>query len=83
MTKNIALFRVFGSNLRKFRSQRRLSQRALDALCGIDHGMLSRMENGQVNVTLNTISVLAQSLNISSWELLFIDDNSCLQENKS
>ena len=74
MTKNIALYRVFGSNLKKYRNQKGLSQRALDAQCGIDHAMLSRMENGQVNVTLNTISILAQTLNVSCWELLFTDE---------
>lgn len=71
MTKDIALFRTFGFNLKKYRDQRGLSQRALFALSGIDNGMLSRMENGQINVTLKTISTLAESLDVSCWQLLF------------
>lgn len=74
MTKDISLFRTFGSNLKKYRDQRGLSQRALFALSGIDNGMLSRMENGQINVTLKTISTLAESLDVSCWQLLFTTD---------
>jgi transcriptional regulator with XRE-family HTH domain len=70
MTKNIALLRNFGTNLRKYRNHRGFSQRALFARCGIDNGMLSRMENGQVNVTINTIHILAEALDIPCWKLL-------------
>ena len=62
--------KIFGENLRKYRAQKMLSQRALDALTGIDHGMISRMENGQVNVTLNTLAILAKSLEVSAWQLI-------------
>mgnify|MGYP003941522159 CR=1 FL=1 len=75
MTKNIAIYRTFGSNLRKYRNQRGLSQRELFSLCGIDNGMLSRMENGQINVTLNTLSILATTLEVSCWELLITTDD--------
>lgn len=75
MTKNIAIYRTFGSNLRKYRNQRGLSQRELFSLCGIDNGMLSRMENGQINVTLNTLSILATTLEVSCWELLVTTDD--------
>jgi len=80
MTKDIALFRIFGNNLRKYRNQRGLSQRELFSVCGIDHGMISRMENGQVNVTLNTLSILAEALNVSCCELLFRPDDHFLQK---
>lgn len=75
MTKDVAIYRTFGSNLRKYRNQRGLSQRALFSLCGIDNGMLSRMENGQINVTLNTLSILATTLEVSCWELLVATDD--------
>jgi transcriptional regulator with XRE-family HTH domain len=74
MTKDIALFRVFGFNLRKFRNQRGLSQRDLFYLSGIDNGTICRMENGQHNVTLNTLSILAKALEVQCWELLFTPD---------
>jgi transcriptional regulator with XRE-family HTH domain len=76
VTKGKDIKQIFGENLRKFRSQKRLSQRALDALSGIDHGMISRMENGQVNVTLNTLAILAAALQIMPYELIFNNDES-------
>jgi len=70
MSKNTTLVSVFGSNLRKYRNKRGLSQRTLYALCGIDNATISRMENGQVNVSLNTLYLLADALDIQGWELL-------------
>lgn len=62
--------KIFGENLRKFRRCKSLSQRGLTAICGIDHGMISRMENGEVNVTLNTLSLLADALGVKVYELV-------------
>ena len=70
MTKDIALYKVFGNNLKIYRNQKKLSQRELYNLCGIDHALISRMENGQVNATLKTLSILAGALNIPCWKLL-------------
>lgn len=61
---------IFGENLRRFRLQKALSQRGLHAICGIDHGMISRMENGEVNVTLNTMNILATALGVKVCELV-------------
>jgi transcriptional regulator with XRE-family HTH domain len=72
--------KVFGENLRNFRKQRSLSQRALDALCGIDHAMISRMENGEVNVTLSTLNVLADALKVSPHELVKEEDEINIDE---
>jgi transcriptional regulator with XRE-family HTH domain len=74
MTKDIALHRIFGNNLKMYRNQRRLSQRKLYNLCGIDHAMICRMENGQGNVTLKTLSTLAEALDIPCWRLLISND---------
>lgn len=78
MTTGKNIKQIFGENLRRFRVQKRLSQRALDALSGIDHGMISRMENGQVNVTLNTLAILAAALQIRPYELILEEDNNRL-----
>ena len=59
-----------GENLRRLRNQKGLSQRALYALCGIDNGMISRMENGEINVTLKTIGILADALEVPYWKLI-------------
>lgn len=75
MTKDNALYKKFGANLKRYRRRRDLSLRDLFVQCGIDNGTLCRMENGQVNITLKTLSKLANALEIPSWELLIgIDD---------
>jgi transcriptional regulator with XRE-family HTH domain len=70
MTKDIALYRIFGNNLKIYRNDKGLSQRNLYNICGIDHAMICRMEKGQVNVTLKTLSILAEALDIPTWRLL-------------
>ena len=47
-----------------------LSQRDLSALCNIDNADISRMENGEINVTLNTVGQLANALDISFQALV-------------
>lgn len=47
-----------------------LSQRNLSALCNIDNADISRIENGEINVTLNTVSQLADALDVPFFKLL-------------
>jgi transcriptional regulator with XRE-family HTH domain len=70
LTTNKDIKKIFGENLRSFRKQKGLSQRALYAICGIEHGTISRMENGEVNATLNTIAILADALEVPYWKLI-------------
>jgi transcriptional regulator with XRE-family HTH domain len=71
---------IFGENLRALRTEKGLSQRALFALCGIDNGMISRMENGTVNVTLSTLKSLADALGVPPWRLLFEEEKKVEEE---
>ena len=70
MTSNQQILKTFGANLRRFRNEKGLSQRDLYALCNIDNAEISRMENGEVNVTLNTLTQLAEALDIPAWMFL-------------
>ena len=70
MTSNQQILKTFGANLRRFRNEKGLSQRDLYALCNIDNAEISRMENGDVNVTLNTLTQLAEALDIPAWMFL-------------
>lgn len=70
ITPNKKILKIFGANLRSLRMQKGLSQRALSAICNIDNGEISRMENGEINVTLNTIAQLADALEVSFSDLL-------------
>lgn len=39
-------------------------------LCNVEYSQISRIELGQINTTLNTIKILADSLEIQPKELL-------------
>jgi len=69
-TSNKNILKIFGENLRRIRMEKGLSQRDLSSLCNIDNADISRMENGQVNVSLNTISQLADALEVPFLKLL-------------
>ncbi len=64
------ILRLFGTNLRRIRKERGFSQRELSARCNVDNADISRMENGEINVTLRTVSQLADALEVAILELL-------------
>ena len=51
-----------GENIRSMRTSENLSQQELASLAGIERAQLSRIENGQVDVQLSTISKIATIL---------------------
>jgi len=67
---NKTILKTFGENLKRVRTQKSMSQRDLSALCNVDNADISRMENGEINVTLNTVAQLADALDVQFWELL-------------
>ena len=52
----------FGENLRRLRESRNLSLRDVAMNCNIDNGQISNIEQGKVNITLNTLLELAKGL---------------------
>ncbi len=65
----------FGENLRKLRTDSGNSQRRLASFCKIDHSDISKIERGEVNITLLTVAELAKALKVSSKDLLDFDDS--------
>lgn len=61
---------VFGNKVRELRIQQGLSQDELAFYCGIDRPQISKIEQGKVNVTLDTIERLSQALKIKTSLLL-------------
>lgn len=47
-----------------------MSQRKLSNHCGIDNADISRMENGEINITLETLQKLAEGLDVHYSEIL-------------
>lgn len=60
----------FGEKLKKFRTEKGLSLRALATKCDIDDSKISKIENGKFNIKLSTIIELAKGLGIEPKELL-------------
>jgi DNA adenine methylase len=54
----------FGITVKETRKNHELSQEQLSSLSGIERGQISKIENGQVNVTLDTIEKLARALKV-------------------
>ncbi|QUO37269.1 helix-turn-helix transcriptional regulator [Dysosmobacter sp. Marseille-Q4140] len=61
---------ILGMNLKRLRMARQLSLGQLSALCGVSKIVLSQMERGESNPTMNTIWKIAAGLNVRYTELI-------------
>ena len=64
------LQQVFGNKVKELRLQQGLSQDELAFYCGMDRPQITKIEQGKVNVTLETIERLSQALQIKTSLLL-------------
>lgn len=60
-----------GEKLKKLRSEKGLSQLALEQLSGVHCKLLSKYENGRVQPTADTLRKIAQALGVTSDYLIF------------
>ena len=61
--------RVFGLNMRRFRTASGTSQEALSVKMGVDRAHVSSMERGLQNVTLTTLWQASQALGVMPMHL--------------
>ena len=61
---------VIGMNLKRLRSERQMSLSQLAAQCGVSKVVLSQIERGEANPTINTIWKIATGLRVYYTELL-------------
>lgn len=62
-------------NIRKYRLERQMSQSRLAELVGYsDKGMISRIENGKVDIPQSQIEKFAKALNVSPGNLMGWDN---------
>jgi transcriptional regulator with XRE-family HTH domain len=59
-----------GENLKKIRTEKNISQVEIAKILDVDKSFISNIENGKTNPTLSTIANLANSLGVSTNELL-------------
>ena len=64
------LLKAFGLNLKKIRKQKHLSYRKVSQNCELDYSNISKIEKGEINITLTTINELASGLEVHPKELL-------------
>lgn len=61
---------VFGTNLRKYRVEKGLSQEKFAELCGLHRTYISDIECFQRNVSIDNIQKIADALGVASYKLL-------------
>ena len=59
----------FGSNLKKIRLAKHITQAQLAIDCEVDVSVISRIERGVVNTSLSNINTIAKALAIQPKEL--------------
>ena len=60
----------FGNNLKRIRTEKKMSQGDIVRATGIDRSYVSALESGKQNPTLDTIKKIAQALGVSMDQLL-------------
>ncbi len=70
INRNPQYINAFGANLKKIRSEKKLSQEQLAFDCNIPISQIGRIERGEVNTTISTLYTLSLALNISTSDLL-------------
>lgn len=60
---------LFGKIIEKHRIEQNLSYRQLAQRCDIDHSNISKIEKGEINITLSTILELSKGLKLQPKQL--------------
>jgi transcriptional regulator with XRE-family HTH domain len=69
-SREVKIIKEFGKRLKKARTDKKLSVRALADIADMDFGNISEIETGKVNPSLTTIVLLAEALGINPCTLL-------------
>lgn len=63
------IVKVFGNNVRQFRTQKNLSQEKLAELCGLHRTYISDIECFRRSISLSNIQKIADALEIETYRL--------------
>ena len=66
------IVKVFASNLKKYRTQKGLSQETFAEMSGLHRTYISAIEREKRSIALDNIQKIANTLNIDTY-LLFVD----------
>lgn len=67
------IVKVFGKNVRKYRTSMGLSQEQFAEKCGLHRTYISSIERFQRNVSLENVQRIAAALAVESYQLLMDD----------
>ena len=68
------IVKVFGENLKKYRTEMNLSQEAFAEKCGLHRTYISSVERFQRNISIENIQRIADALEIETY-ILFLEDS--------
>ena len=71
----MVLLKVFGKNLRNYRTSKNLSQEKLAELCDLHRTYISDIERGQRNISLGNVQKIAEALGIEPYKLFLENCN--------
>lgn len=66
----MSITKKLGENIKKIRTQKKMSQGDICRALDMDRGYMSAIENGKKNITIQQLERLAQALDVSSDKLL-------------
>lgn len=72
-----------GKKIRLYRKARKLTQEELGEILQIDQSYIGRIERGDINITLETITKIADALDVKPSQLLEEDQYSSIDKLKS
>ncbi len=67
---NKTVLKTLGKKIKKLREKEKISQTQLAFECGISQVQISRIETGDINTTVGTLTLIAKVLNVHVKELL-------------
>lgn len=74
------ILQAFGRNVQSLRLKRGLTQSELATICDYEKTTISRIENGRSNVTLKTMYILSEALDVSLSELMMLDSEGLMED---
>lgn len=66
----MSLIHIFATNVRKYRTEKGLSQEALADLAGLHRTYISAVERERRNISIDNIENIAAALNVDAYLLL-------------
>lgn len=75
--------KVLGQNIRESRKKLELSQKEFAEIVGLDRALISELERGQRNTTIDTISKIADGLKIDIVQLFIEADYEIVDDDNS